>query len=90
MSKFLREPLYTGRGKENQWLNIIFQSHDMICGCPSAQQHLKHLFEQQECRHFRDTETTEETGGTTEKDELGIDAGDLENLFSTENDVDEG
>lgn len=89
MSSYLKPVLYSGRGLENQWKNIIFQSHDLMCGCPKPLDHLKHLLQQESCLHFKET-TTEETGGTTANDELGIDAGDLENLFATENDVDEG
>lgn len=90
MSKFLREPLYNGRGKENQLLNLMFHGHDMICGCNTAHKHLQHLLTSEQCRHFKDTDTTEETGGTKGDGEIGIDAGDLERLFAPENDVDEG
>lgn len=90
MSKFLQKPPYSDRAKENQWLGIIFQTHDLICGCDTPHGHLTHLLNSQQCRHFKDTVTTTETGGTGDEEELGIDAGDLEKLFEAANDVTEG
>lgn len=89
MSKFMKEPLYNKRGLQNQWINLIYQSHDLICGCNKPIDHLKDIIEQQQCRPS-DAETTIAAGGTGEDPEPTFDAGDLERLFSPENDVDEG
>lgn len=80
MSKFLTKPLYNGRALETQWMNSIFTSHDMICGCNKTIQHLKHLIEQQECHHSTDGATSTEDPSTI-KDGLDVDIGDLEKLF---------
>lgn len=89
MSKFLKEPYYKGRGAENTWINIVFQSHDQICSCNTAIDHLNHIINQQKCHHTTEKDTLEETTGTGDKDEMPFDAEDLENLFS-ENPEDAG
>ena len=89
MSKFLQPSLYKNRALETQWMNIIFQSHDLMCGCNKPHKHLQYLINSEQCRHFKDTDG-EETGGMPEKEEPTFDEGDLEKLFATENDVDEG
>ena len=89
MSKFLKPCLYTDRALEQQWINNIFNSHDLFCGCENTLKHLEAILKQPLCRHL-DAAATTATGGTTEDPEPTIDEGDLEKLFSEENDVDEG
>jgi len=89
MSKFLQPTQYNGRQQENNWINFNIHFHDSFCGCPEPLTHLQHLLNER-CRHFKDATTTTETGGIQEKDEIGIDDGDLERLFATENEDDEG
>lgn len=90
MSKLQTPPIYNEKALQTQWLNVIFQSHELICGCNKAPEHFQDLINSQKCRHFKDAATGTETFGTTDDQDLTIDAGDLENLFSAENDVDEG
>lgn len=90
MSDYLKPSLYNGRGKENQLINLMFHGHDMICGCNDTNNHLLHLLRREKCHRSEGTTTTAETTGTPKDDEIGIDEGDLEKLFATENDVDEG
>lgn len=90
MSKFQQEPLYNKRGLQNQWINLIYQSHDLICGCNQPIDHLQDIINQQKCLPSTAAATATEDGGTTKDPELTIDDGDLERLFSEENDVDEG
>lgn len=89
MSKFQRPPVYTKRGQDNQWINLIHNSHDLYCGCNKPIDHLLDIINKEKWHHTTDAATTTENGGTTENQELTIDEGDLENLFSEENDVDE-
>jgi len=89
MSKFLQPCLYKNRALEQQWINNIHNSHDLFCGCPDPIEHLKAILKPEQCRHFEDAVTTV-TGGTHGDPEPTIDEGDLERLFSEENDVDEG
>lgn len=90
MSTYLKPPLYSKRGLEQQLKNLMFQGHELICGCNTPNDHLQYLLNQEKCHLSDPTATTAETGGEKETDDLGIDAGDLETLFATENDVDEG
>lgn len=90
MSKYFQPAFSTKRALETKWLNIIYQAHDVICSCDTPSDHLQHLINTEKCRHFKDAATTTETGGTQEEEENTFDEGDLEKLFSKENDVDEG
>jgi len=82
MSKYLKPSLYNGRGKENIWINFIYQSHDIICGCNHPIDHLNYLIEQQKCPRTTEKDSTKETTGTTGKEETPFDEGDLEQLFA--------
>lgn len=90
MSKQYKPTKLTPRALQNAWMNNIFQTHDLWCECENPLKHLKEIIKKEECRHTTDAATTTETGGDTENNEDGFDAGDLETLFATENDVTEG
>lgn len=90
MSKLYKKTTFTPRALEREWINTTFQAHALFCDCDDPAKHFNYLINQQKCRHFKDAATTTETGGTPDGDDLTIDAGDLENLFAPENDVDEG
>lgn len=89
MSKYLKPSYYQGRGAENSWLNIVYQSHDQICSCNTVIEHLNHLVNQQKCHRSTEKDTTKETTGIGETEEMPFDAEDLEKLFS-ENPDDDG
>lgn len=84
MSKSWRPPLYTPKGLQNQWINNIFQSHDLFCGCPKPFLHLKEIIEDQKCDRFTEKETTTETTGIPPTNEDNFDEGDLQQLFEAE------
>lgn len=84
MSKLWRPALYSTKGLQTQWINGIFQSHDLFCGCPKPLNHLKEALKEKECRHFTEETTTEETGGIQDGDVDNFDEGDLEQLFEAE------
>lgn len=89
MSKYQTPSLYNGRGADNQWMNLIYTSHDLYCGCLKPIKHLEDIIKRDECRP---TEKT--TGGTTATtnaaaDDIAISPGDLEELFK-ENENTEG
>lgn len=90
MSKFFTPTFSSKRRLETQWLNLNIHIHDMFCSCDTVLDHLQDIINRDKCRHFKDAATTTETGGAPEDDGLTIDAGDLEHLFSEENDVTEG
>ncbi len=89
MSSCLKPTVYNGRGLETQWINLVFQSHELICGCNDPQTHFNTLINNQKCHHSTEGTTIAATTGTIEKDETGFDAGDLEALFA-ENQEDAG
>ncbi len=78
MSHYLREPLYKGRSLDQQWLNNIVSSHDLMCGCSTPFKHLKDILK---CRGDTDGEEEDKDHGTSLVPEDGFDAGDLETLF---------
>lgn len=86
MSKYLKPTLYEGRALENQWINDIFTSHDLFCGCLKPIEHLNHIINQQKCLRFEDVATTTEIGGPGDENDLGIEEGDLDKLFENEKD----
>ncbi|AXQ66134.1 MAG: hypothetical protein [Anelloviridae sp.] len=88
MSKFQTPPLYKGRGLDNQWINIIFQSHDLMCGCNKVTDHLLDILNKQPCHHTTEKNTTVATTGIGETEEMPIDAEDLERLFDENQDAD--
>lgn len=90
MSKYFTPTFSTKRELETKWININIHFHDTICSCEFPLDHLKDILNRDQCRHFKDAATTTETGGHQEDAGLTIDEGDLENLFSEENDVTEG
>ena len=89
MSKFQKPTLYNGRGLDNQWLNTIYNAHDLYCGCNKVQDHLLDILKIKPCHHTTEKDSTAETTGTGETEEMPFDAKDLEALFA-ENQDDEG
>lgn len=79
MTSHLKPCLYNGRGINNQWMNLIYTSHDLFCGCLHPIEHLKGILKEQECPTTE--KTTIKTTSKEDGDDFHIDAGDLENLF---------
>lgn len=78
MSTFLKPSLYSSRGQENQLLNIIYQAHDLTCGCKTPKDHLIHLL-QRECLPSEPTTGTASDHGDVE--DL-LENGVLETIFA--------
>jgi len=89
MSTLLKPTVYTKRGLENQWINLVFQSHDLICGCNDPQLHFNTLLNNQKCHRSTEETTTAVTTGDGKEKETPFDEGDLEALFA-ENIEEEG
>nr|UHS18394.1 MAG: hypothetical protein [Betatorquevirus sp.] len=79
MSKYLREPCYRNRQLENKWINVIFESHDLICGCNTPIDHLNHIIDEQRCPPST-AKDGEKTTGKAEEEPFTD--GDLERLFA--------
>lgn len=91
MSKFRKPPCYENRALDNQWINLIYTSHDLHCGCLQPIKHLLDIIKETPwLRSYidEDTKTTTEKGPTTE--EFNIDAEDLEKLFEQKEDDNTG
>lgn len=89
MSDYIKPTIYNKRGLENAWIGIVFSTHDQICGCNEAINHLNHLINQQKWPTSTTEKTTgDETTGTTEIKDAGFDEGDLERLFEASDDPD--
>lgn len=85
MSYLWKPSLYTTKALQTQWINNIFQSHDLFCGCPKPLFHLKEALKEKECRHFTEEEdTTKEIGGIQDGAADTFDEGDLAQLFEAE------
>ncbi len=89
MSKQLQHSKYLGKNLENQWVNNIFSSHDLMCGCTDAIKHLLIILN----RQGKAPKPEEEIDNikcliTGEKDDHGEDTedifgdGELEQLFA--------
>lgn len=86
MSDFIKPCYYKGNSLNNQWMNTIFNSHDLFCGCLDPITHLKKIIKQQECPRTKDVAVGTTTKITTEEDAIdaAIGGGDLEELFKEE------
>ncbi len=86
MSKLQKPCLYEGQALDNQWMNNIYNSHDLFCGCLDPIKHLQGIVARQQCRRTKDAETS--TGETKENHgiDFAIDGGDLEKLFEEKDD----
>lgn len=91
MSK-LTPAIYSPKGLENQWINVIWNTHDLMCGCNNAIKHLADILKRQGSLPCLPSTSTEEKGVSTEDHagEDGFDEGDLEHLFSEDFDEETG
>lgn len=78
MSSYLTPPVYSSRGLENQLINNIYQSHDLICGCKTPKDHLIYLLTKQ-CHHTEDGPPTGDTADVIDTFEDGA----LEKIFAS-------
>ncbi len=84
MSKFQKPALYQGKALDQQWINNIFNSHDLFCGCNHVIDHLKSILADPTWPGTGETSTAKEDTGPT--DETGLSPGDLERLFAEDDD----
>lgn len=91
MSKLQQKTIYGDRALQIQWMNLIFNSHGMICGCDNPTKHLQDLLELDNKKCLL---TTTDTDGDADHhgdvDIDGFNAGDLEELFKDPTDDDTG
>lgn len=93
MSNQLKPTLYKEKSLELQWLNNIFSSHDLCCGCNDPVLHLMILINktgeapkpEEEIKNIKCLLTG---GKPTTVEDIDLSPGDLEELFKEEDDGD--
>lgn len=95
MSSFLTPSVYSKNGLDNQWVNLIWNSHDLYCGCNDAFRHLADILQkkgQQLCLPSTSTASTADAGIQTGDDhgEDVLEPGDLDKLFEEDFTEDDG
>lgn len=73
----LQNPVYGPGALEQNWLNTIYGTHDLMCGCPKPIEHLLQILKKK-CLLTEDGTDGEEKGDTPEE---GFGPGDLDKLF---------
>lgn len=81
MSKCLKPCLYQGKGLETQWKNLIFNAHDLFCGCNDPINHLNEINKRDKWLRTKDAATTTEDGPDGDGDDFPLTEGDLKDLF---------
>lgn len=96
MSTLLKETVYSPKQLETHWINNIFHSHDLFCGCPKPLLHLLTVINRNSAAPKPESEipniqcllTGETTMATT--GDHGIEEGELEKLFAEDTEEDTG
>lgn len=89
MSSQLQNCLYYGKALENQWMNTVFQTHDLCCGCKDTILHLLTILNrngkapkpEKDIKNIKCLITGE---GKEDSEEDGFGPGELEELFKEE------
>lgn len=93
MSSYLTPALYSNNGLENQWVNIVWNTHDIICGCNDC---FKHLFEILKRKgSLPCLPSTTEDAGTEDRNgdgaaDAGLEDGELDRLFAEDSPDEQG
>lgn len=92
MSKLLTPTIYSNKGLENNWVNLIWNSHDLICGCNNPWKHLSEILKRQGTQLCLPTTTTDATTSTDPDviEDVGLEPGDLDKLFEEDFADDDG
>lgn len=92
MSSYLTPSLYSKNGLENQWLNTIWNTHDLCCGCNDCFKHLWHILQKKNNLPCLPSTSTEDAGTQTDGEDHGdgFDEGDLDKLFEEDFEEDTG
>lgn len=90
MSKVFKKPFYNEKALEKQWMNNIFQSHDLICGCDDPTLHLLIVLNkygsapkpEEDVKNIKCLITGDAGDGTAVEDPTPFEEGELEQLFA--------
>lgn len=94
MNNYMKNPPYTPKQQQTNWLNLIHGTHDQICGCDDVLKHLLQAFSENNKKPLAAKEITEikcrltgeEDGDHTGEPEDVLDGVDLEQLFAGDDD----
>lgn len=92
MSSFLTPSVYSKNGLENQWLNTIWNVHDIMCGCNDCFKHLFEILKRKNNLPCLPSTSTEDAGtqtGAGDGDDV-LEPGDLDKLFEEDFEEDDG
>lgn len=91
MSSYLTPSLYSKNGLENQWVNSIWNTHDLICGCNNCFKHLFDILQKKNNLPCLPSTSTDDAGTQTETGgDDAFDEGDLDRLFEEDFGEDDG
>lgn len=98
MTTLWKQPKTSPRRLENAWVNNIYSSHDLWCDCDDPQLHFLAIINKNSNAPKPESEIknikcllTGRTGETTgEKDDIGLEDGELEKLFAEDTEEDSG
>ena len=92
MSSYLTPSLYSRNALENQWVNSIWNTHDLICGCNNCFKHLFEILQKKNNLPCLPSTSTEDAGTQTDGEDHGdgFDEGDLDKLFEEDFEEDTG
>lgn len=91
------EPKYTPTEQQNNWINLIWSTHDQFCGCDDVTSHLLLALSKNNPKKLTSKDIKEikwhltgETTGDNDGDAVdALDIGDLELLFAGDEDTTE-
>lgn len=87
MSKYQKPSCYEKRALDNQWINNIYGSHDLFCGCLQPIKHLLDIIKETPwLRSYIDDDGKTSTKENQDGGEFNIDPEDLEKLFEQKED----
>lgn len=97
MSTLYKKPPYSTKQQENNWINNIYHSHDLWCGCKDPELHFLTIINrngptpkpEKDIRNIQCLLTGSHTTTVGEEDG-GLEEGELEKLFAEDGPDDTG
>lgn len=92
MSSYLTPAIYSKNALENQWVNTIYNTHDLCCGCNDAIKHLAAILSRKGSQLCLPSTSTADAGvqATDGGEEDILEDGDLDRLFAEDFDDADG
>jgi len=84
MSSYLTPAVYSKNALENQWVNTIYNTHDLCCGCNDPFKHLAAILQRKGTQLCLPSTSTADAGvqaGDGGEEDI-LEDGDLDRLFA--------